>query len=101
MQISAQRETMRTTLDLNGGLLLRAKAYAAEQRTTLTKLIEEGLALRLRTTAKLPENELEPLVLFSGGSGLREGIDPTRNQSLMGDDDLAYDLRQARLGYDP
>ncbi len=39
---------MKTTLDLNDALLARAKALAARQRTSLTRLIEEGLQLRLR-----------------------------------------------------
>jgi hypothetical protein len=39
---------MKTTLDINDELLATAKALAARQRTTLTRLIEEGLQLRLR-----------------------------------------------------
>ncbi len=34
---------MKTTLDLNDSLLASAKALAAQQQTTLTRLIEEGL----------------------------------------------------------
>src|SRR5215469_1820624 len=44
----SQGGAMKTTLDLNDTLLTQAKSLAAEQRTTLTRLIEEGLALRLR-----------------------------------------------------
>ena len=33
---------MKTTLDLNDQLLADAKALAAHQRTSLTRLIEEG-----------------------------------------------------------
>ncbi|MDZ7827604.1 MAG: DUF6364 family protein [Gammaproteobacteria bacterium] len=39
---------MKTTLNLNDDLVTRAKMQAARQRTTLTRLIEEGLQLRLR-----------------------------------------------------
>jgi len=39
---------MKTTLNLNDALLTQAKALAAQQRTSLTRLIEEGLQLRLR-----------------------------------------------------
>jgi Family of unknown function (DUF6364) len=39
---------MKTTLDINDTWLARAKALAARQRTSLTRLIEEGLQLRLR-----------------------------------------------------
>jgi hypothetical protein len=48
MQKSAWRGPVRTTLDLDDGLLAEAKALAARERLTLTRLIEEGLALRLR-----------------------------------------------------
>ena len=40
---------MKTTLDINDHLLADAKALAAQQRTSLTRLIEVGLKLRLRT----------------------------------------------------
>ena len=36
---------MKTTLDLNDQLITDAKALAVQQRTTLTRLIEEGLQL--------------------------------------------------------
>jgi hypothetical protein len=39
---------MKTTLNINDQLLAGAKALAAQQRTSLTRLIEEGLQLRLR-----------------------------------------------------
>lgn len=45
---------MRTTLDLNDALLVRAKAAAAQERTTLTRLIEEGLKLRLEQDEAAP-----------------------------------------------
>ncbi|GJG85706.1 hypothetical protein tb265_08870 [Gemmatimonadetes bacterium T265] len=46
---------MRTTLDLNDALLVRAKAEAARKQTTLTRLIEEGLKLRLEQDEAPPE----------------------------------------------
>ena len=52
---------MKTTLDLNDQLLADAKALAAQQRTSLTRLIEEGLQLRLRAVA---------------GSGVRRPVRP-------------------------
>ena len=42
---------MKTTLDLNDQLLADAKSLAAQQRSSLTRLIEEGLQLRLRAQA--------------------------------------------------
>jgi len=45
---------MKTTLNLNDQLLADAKALAAQQRTSLTRLIEEGLQLRLRAKPPRP-----------------------------------------------
>ena len=39
---------MKTTLNIKDSLLADAKALAAQQQTSLTRLIEEGLQLRLR-----------------------------------------------------
>ncbi len=44
---------MKTTLDHNDQLLADAKALAAQQRTSLTRVIEEGLQLRLRARKAL------------------------------------------------
>ncbi len=40
-------EPMKTTLDIHDALLIEAKALAARQRLSLTRLIEEGLRMRL------------------------------------------------------
>ncbi len=89
---------MRTTLDLNDALLARAKAEAARQRTTLTRLIEEGLALRLEAGIAEPESR-EPFKLrvFRGGTNLRPDIDPSSNSALLAAADEEYDRRQAGL----
>lgn len=39
---------MKTTLDIRDDLISKAKALAARERTSLTRIIEEALALRLR-----------------------------------------------------
>jgi hypothetical protein len=39
---------MRTTLNIEDGLLIQAKQFAAAKLTSLTRLIEEGLSLRLQ-----------------------------------------------------
>ena len=72
---------MRTTLDLNDGLLARAKAAAARERTTLTRLIEEGLALRLRRRPAV--GEPVPLPVYDGHGGIAPDVDPLRNRSLL------------------
>jgi hypothetical protein len=38
---------MRTTLDIDDALVAQAKALATEEPTTLTRLIEQGLACSL------------------------------------------------------
>jgi len=72
---------MKTTLDLDDTLLARAKALAARQRTSLTRLIEEGLQLRLRTQrirakpAKLP--------VYRGKGGLAPGLTGLSNKAMF------------------
>jgi hypothetical protein len=80
---------VKTTLDLNDQLLIEAKALAARQRTSLTRLIEEGLQLRLRVeTAATPRPRVR-LPVFKGRGGLVAGVDPLSNRSLLeaADDD--------------
>ena len=80
---------MKTTLNLNDQLLADAKALAAQQRTSLTRLIEEGLQLRLRAKATSARRGRLRLPTFKGRGGLVEGVDPLSNKSLLealGDD---------------
>ena len=80
---------MKTTLDLNDQLLADAKALAAQQRTSLTRLIEEGLQLRLRAEAAGPARGKGRLPVYKGRGGLVAGVDPRSNKSLLealGDD---------------
>lgn len=80
---------MKTTLDLNDTLLAEAKAFAAQQRMSLTRLIEEGLQLRLRAQATGRKRARVSLPVFDGGSGLLRGVDPLSNKAMFeaaGDD---------------
>ena len=72
---------MKTTLDIQDNLLANAKALAALQRTTLTRLIEEGLEMRL---AAVPAKKRKRFVLptFDGKSGLAKGLKGTSNREL-------------------
>jgi hypothetical protein len=76
---------MKTTLDLDDDLLARAKALAAMERKSLTRLIEEGLSLRLRKTAADQGGAQSVIPVFGGGGGggLLAGIDPCSNRSLL------------------
>jgi hypothetical protein len=72
---------MKTTLDLNDALLTRAKTLAAQQRTSLTRLIEEGLQLRLR--AQRTRAKRVRLPVYRGKGGLAPGLDGTRNRAML------------------
>jgi hypothetical protein len=79
---------MKTTLDLNDQLLADAKVLAVQQRTSLTRLIEEGLQLRLRAQAATQRGKPR-LPVFKGRGGLAAGLDPLSNKALLsalGDD---------------
>jgi hypothetical protein len=72
---------MKTTLDLNDTLLTEAKTLAAQQRTSLTRLIEEGLQLRLRARP-IPGKPLR-LPVYRGRGGLAPGLDGLSNKALL------------------
>lgn len=79
---------MKTTLDINDRLLADAKAMAAQQRTSLTRLIEEGLALRLRGKQASPASKPR-IAVYKGRGGLVTGLNATSNKVLLdaaGDD---------------
>lgn len=73
---------MKTTLDINDELLVRAKAQSARERKSLTALIEEGLKLRLRTAVQPRRAHPISLAVYRGRGGLTKGVDPTSNRSL-------------------
>ncbi len=80
---------MKTTLNINDQLLADAKTLAVKQRTSLTRLIEEGLQLRLRAQAAAVPRGKPRIPIFKGRSGLVTGVDPSSNKALLaalGDD---------------
>ena len=80
---------MKTTLDIDDQLLSDAKALAAHQRTSLTRLIEEGLHLRLRAQPAAGRRAKATLPVLKERGGLMAGIDGLSNKSLLdalGDD---------------
>lgn len=72
---------MKTTLDLNDALVIEAKTLAARQRTSLTRLIEEGLQLRLRAP-RAPAGAVH-LPVHRGKGGLAPGLDGLSNKALL------------------
>ena len=80
---------MKTPLNLNHQLFADAKALMAQQRTSLTRLIEEGLQLRLRAEAASAKQGLVRLPVFKGRGSLVAGVDPLSHKALLeapGDD---------------
>jgi hypothetical protein len=82
---------MKTTLDIDDELLVKAKAVSARERKSLTALIEEGLRLRLRLrrTDSRQRAPSRPLAIHKGHGGLAAGVNPLSNRSLLdaADDD--------------
>jgi hypothetical protein len=75
---------MRTTIDINDALLAKAKAVAAQERTSLTRLIEEGLVLRLRPRIGRSDSGRPPLPVYVGSGGLMAAVsDPLTNRALL------------------
>jgi hypothetical protein len=74
---------MKTTLDLSDSLLAQAKALAAKQRTTLTRVVEEGLQLRLRAQRTAGKSTAVRLPVFKGKGGLARGVNPSSNRSML------------------
>ncbi len=74
---------MKTTLDINDELLVKAKALSGRERISLTRLIEEGLRLRLRARSRAAGSGLPKIPVYRGKGGLQPGIDPCSNRSLL------------------
>lgn len=74
---------MKTTLDINDELLVRAKALSAREHKSLTSLIEEGLQLRLRRGAMRARSRAGALAVYRGRGGLAKGINPLSNRSML------------------
>jgi hypothetical protein len=77
-------EWMKTTLDLDAVLLAEAKARGARERVSVTRLVEEGLRMRLRGRKRAgPRGGARRLPVFDGRSGLAAGIDPSSNRAML------------------
>lgn len=74
---------MKTTLDINDALLANAKALAAQQRTSLTRLIEEGLQLRLRSSLTTTRASKRKIPVFHGHGGVVAGVNPLSNRAML------------------
>lgn len=81
---------MRTTVDLPDELLKQARSRAADEGTTLTALLADGLRLRLARRVP-PASTRRPLPTSRNRGGMQPWIDPASNASLLdaADDDSA------------
>lgn len=72
---------MRTTIRINDNLLKRAKKRAADERRTLTSLVEDGLVLILSKVKLSPRKRVE-LPVSKATGGVLPGIDLNRSSDL-------------------
>lgn len=85
---------MRTTLAIDDSLLGLAKRRARARGLTLGQYVEEALRQAL---ARGPVTGPRPEVpVFSGGTGLRPGVDATSNRSLLESMDDGTPLEELR-----
>lgn len=74
---------MKITLNINDSLFVAAKTLAARQRISLTRLVEEGLQLRIRGARIVGKGKKPEIPVFKGRSGLVAGVDPSSNKSML------------------
>lgn len=75
---------MRTTLDIDDGLLTQAKSFAAREHTSLTHLIEESLSIRLRAAQTVQPVAPRPVLpVYAGRGGLQPTIQDTLSQRAL------------------
>lgn len=75
---------MKITLHLDDDLIARAKKLAAKERRTLSKLVEEGIALRLESAAPASGTaRAADLPVSKCRGGLRQGVNGTSNRSMF------------------
>ena len=75
---------MKTTLNIDDGVMVRLKREAARQGKTMSELVE--MALRLLLQARPPAADLPPLPSFRGGAELVD----------LADRDALYDAMEER-----
>jgi len=73
---------MRTTVDLPDELLRQARQRAAQEGTTLTALLADGLRLRL-SGVSAGRGRRRRLPVSRVGGGLQPWVDPSSNASLL------------------
>ena len=77
---------MRTTITLDERLLAQLKKHASELGTSVSRLIEQAVRLRLRTPAAAKRGRFELVTFGAGGRFSRHNVDKT--SALIEDDDI-------------
>ncbi len=85
---------MRTTVSINDHLLAAARERARHTNQTLSQLVEEALRSELARPAATSERPAVPV--FTGGTGLRPGVDLASNRGLLETLDEETPLAQLR-----
>lgn len=81
---------MRTTLSIENALLERAKKRATQRGQTLGQYVESAV----RRDLVIPEDRrpAPKLPVFTRGTGMRPGIDPSSNRAIYDALDTSGDL---------
>lgn len=81
---------MRTTLSIETALLERAKKRAAQRGQTLGQYVEDAV----RRDLVRPSADVMPVTLpvFTRGTGIRPGLDPSSNRAIYDALDASGDL---------
>lgn len=72
---------MKTTVDIDDRLLTRAKDEARRRKTTLRRLIEEGLRAELSRKPKAKRYRMRDVSV--GGEGVQPGIDLSDRDQML------------------
>ena len=75
--------TMRTTVRLDEGLLMKAKQEARKRGETLTSLMERGLRLAIAGSHQRAPSARAPLPTSKAKGGLRPGINLDDTSALL------------------
>jgi hypothetical protein len=79
-RLSAERDVMRTTLNLDDQLLMSAKHRAIEENVSLACVIENAL----RESLAKPRAQRKPIGLITAsGLGVKPGVDLDNGRSLL------------------
>lgn len=81
---------MRTTVSIDDALLERAKKRAGERGQTLGQYVES--AVRRDLVADDTSPDVPELPVFTRGTGMRAGLDPSSNRALFDALDASGDL---------